>query len=123
MNIKFDQASVSLGTEKFLKLHDCKGTQVQCLKGSLWITQDSDSRDYVLGPGDSLELEHGGDAIVFALMQSELLLREPVRAASPLDRFGNLLLDTLESMGQWIAAHFGPEAVNGRKLRAWYGAL
>lgn len=123
MNIKSNPTQVRLEADRFLKLSDSKGTRVQCESGALWITQDHDATDYVLMPGQSLELEHGGDALVFALMDSQVLLQEPARSASPLDRFGRALLNTLESMGSWIGEHFGPDAINTRKFRHWYGAL
>ncbi len=123
MNRKFDQTEVSLAPEQFVTLHDCKGGKVQCNRGSLWVTQDGDATDYVLGAGQVLELEHDGDAIVFALMQSEVTLKQPVHAVSPLDNFGNMLLGALDTMNNWIGAHFGPRAVDTRKLRNLRGAL
>ena len=123
MNIKFDHAGVRLEADQLLKLQQCKGTRVECRSGALWITQDNDARDYILGPGQTLELEHGGDAVVFALMQSELMLTEPEPSPSPLDNLGVALLGGLEALGNWIAGHFGPEAITRRSLRGWYGAL
>jgi DUF2917 family protein len=123
MNIKFDRAGVRLEADSFLKLQQCKGTRVECRSGSLWITQDRDLTDYVLGPGQTLELEHDGDAIVFALMQSELVLNEPVPQASLVDGLGEKLVNGLDSLGNWIGAHLGPEAFSKRGGRIWRGAF
>lgn len=123
MNIKFDRAGVKLEADNFLRLQRCKGTRVECRAGSLWITQDRDAKDYILGPGQTLELEHDGDAIVFALLQSELMLSEPAPRASTLDVFGQKLLQGLDATGNWIAAQFGPEAISKRGLRIRHGAL
>jgi hypothetical protein len=123
MNRKFDQTEVSLAPDQFVTLHDCKGSRVQCNRGSLWVTQDGDATDYVLGTGQVLELEHGGDAIVFALMQSEVTLKQPAHAPSPLDSFGNMLLALLDGMNTWIGARFGPQAINSRKVRNLRGAM
>src|SRR5271165_1074078 len=122
MNIKSNPTQVTLAADRFLKLGHSRGTRVECQAGALWITQDNDVTDYVLTAGQALELEHDGDALVFALMDSEVLLHEPVRAASPLDRFGRVLLDALDSLGRWIATYLGPQAVDTRKIRHWYGA-
>lgn len=123
MNIKFDHAGVRLDADHFLRLAEGKGTKITCRTGSLWITQDRDARDYILGPGQSLELEHGGDAIVFALMQSELMLSEPAPEPALLDRVGRALLNGLEVLGNWIATHLGPEAIGRRAPRVLRGAL
>jgi hypothetical protein len=123
MNIKFDHAAVRLEADRFLRLQQSKGTRVECRSGSLWVTQDNDTRDYVLGPGQSLELEHGGDAIVFALLQSELMLTEPAPKASFLDTLGRALLNGLDAMNKWIAGHVGPTAIGRRSMRSWHGAL
>ena len=123
MNIKFDRANVHLDADRFLKLEHSRGTQVKCTRGSLWITQDDDTRDYVLGPGQVLELEHGGDALVFALMDSDVMLASPQAEPSPLDRAGKFVVAGFEGLGNWIASQFGPGAINTRKGRGWYGAL
>lgn len=123
MNIKFDHAGVRLEADRFLKLEQSRGIRVTCRSGSLWVTQDRDARDYILGPGETLELEHAGDAIVFALAQSELILSEPAPKPSVLDIFGQKLLDILNDLGNWIAGQFGPGAIGKRGLRGWHGAL
>jgi hypothetical protein len=123
MNIKFDRAGVKLEADRFIKLQEPTGIQVECRSGSLWITQDHDARDYILGPGEALELEHGGDAIIFALLQSELVLNEPAPAATVLDRLGNALVDGLDALNKWIAGHFGPSVVGRRSIRGWHAAI
>ena len=122
MNIKFDRAGMSLDKDSFIRVQGAAGTCVQCRKGSLWITQDKDIEDYVLGPGQALELEHDGDAIIFALMQSELVLREP-KEQHPIEGFGNAIGAIVRTAGQWIAARFGPHAISSRNLRGWYGTM
>jgi hypothetical protein len=121
MNIKFDRAGVNLEADRFLRLQKCKGTKLECRTGSLWITQDMDTRDYILSPGETLELEHGGDAIVFALMQSELVLSEPAPKPALLDGVGRALLNGLDALGNWIAGQFGPDAITKRGLRIGHG--
>jgi len=50
------------------------GQRVECLSGSLWITQDGDRRDIVLGSGDSFEFDRAGNALVSALADSRYLM-------------------------------------------------
>jgi hypothetical protein len=123
MNIKFDRAGVKLEADRFLRLEQCQGTRIECRSGSLWVTQDHDARDYIVGPGEALELEHGGDAIVFALLQSELVLNEPAPAATLLDRLGRAIVDSLDGFNKWIAGHFGPSTAGRRSIRGWHAAI
>jgi hypothetical protein len=123
MNIKFDRAGVRLEADRFLRLQQCQGTRVECRSGSLWITQDRDARDYVLGPGDALELEHTGDAIIFALLQSELVLSEPAPAATLVDKLGKAIVDALDALNKWIAGHVGTSAAGRRAFRGWHAAI
>jgi hypothetical protein len=123
MNIKFDRAGVKLEADRFLKLQQGQGTRIECRSGSLWITQDHDARDYIVGPGEALELEHDGDAIIFALLQSELVLNEPAAAPTILDRLGKAIVDSLDALNKWIAGHFGPGTAGRRTLRGWHAAI
>ncbi len=60
-----------------------RGVLVHCLHGALWVTQDGDPRDIVLGPGEEHRLEHDAVTFVSALEDSRyLLLREPATPAS-----------------------------------------
>lgn len=127
MNIKFDRAGLNLEKDGILRLQGAAGTCLQCRSGALWITQDHDANDYVLGPGDTLELEHGGDAIVFALLQSELVLREPLPQESALARLGHGLVAAARAWGssiaKWVTRRFGPEGITDRRMRGWHGAM
>jgi hypothetical protein len=50
------------------------GQRVECLSGWLWITQDGDRRDIVLGSGDGFEFDRPGNALVSALDDSRYLM-------------------------------------------------
>jgi Protein of unknown function (DUF2917) len=63
-----------------------RGVVVLCLHGTLWLTQDGEPRDMVLGPGEQHRLEHDTVTYVSALEDARyLLLREPVAAAPGAD--------------------------------------
>ena len=51
-----------------------KGRRVELLSGSLWITQDGDLRDVVLGPGEAFAFDRRGDALLSAFADSRYLL-------------------------------------------------
>ena len=50
--------------------------RIECLGGTLWITQDGDRRDIVLQAGDSFTFDRPGDALISALDDSRFLLME-----------------------------------------------
>ena len=39
---------IHLSDNALLKLHDAKGTLVQCHRGTLWITQANDTKDVIV---------------------------------------------------------------------------
>jgi DUF2917 family protein len=49
------------------RIDDAPGTAVSCVSGVVWVTQERDSRDLVLGAGQSVVLDRPGLAVVYAL--------------------------------------------------------
>jgi hypothetical protein len=67
------------GTRRLAKNHirhvrGDKGRRVELVSGSLWITQDGDLRDVVLGPGQAFDFDRRGDALLSAFADSRYLL-------------------------------------------------
>jgi len=68
-----------LGTRALTKgrirrVHAALGKRVECLSGSLWVTQDGDRRDVLLAGGEAFEFDRPGDALVSALADSRYLM-------------------------------------------------
>ena len=78
MNNDLNLDSRTLAKGHIRRIHETRalGHRIECLSGSLWITQDGDSRDIVLAPGDSFSLDRAGDALISALDDSRFLLLE-----------------------------------------------
>jgi len=57
---------ITLPKEGLLALRDACGVQVKCVRGSLWVTQESDGIDHVLFPGQWVTIDHKGLSIVTA---------------------------------------------------------
>jgi len=56
-----------------------RGTLLQCLGGTLWLTQQDDPRDIVLEAGDKAVIERNGTSMVSALSDASfLLLRDAI---------------------------------------------
>ena len=67
MRIELNAGAVKLGPNQTLRLRDSAGNTVCALEGSVWITEENQPRDIVLGPGGCYRLRNAGLAIVNAL--------------------------------------------------------
>jgi hypothetical protein len=69
--------SLRLGAGQELRLHDADGWTVACRGGSVWITQEADSRDVFLGSGGRFTLDRLGLALILARRDSSLTILPP----------------------------------------------
>lgn len=67
MKIELQQGAVRLGPNQTLKVVDGAGSTVCAVEGSVWITEENQSRDIVLERGACYRLRKGGLALVNAL--------------------------------------------------------
>jgi len=58
-----------------------KGQRIECRTGQLWITQDGDSRDVILGSDESFTLDRSGHTLVSALEDASFVLRTDIASA------------------------------------------
>lgn|SRR5574340_1813911 len=72
MNMSIEHVTVDLPRRRTLELCDAAGVRVADLSGSVWITLDGDTRDVVLGPGQSFDIDRGGVALVHATADARL---------------------------------------------------
>ena len=93
MQIDINCSTFTLGVNGMLTLQDGTGAQIICRSGSLWVTQEGEARDWVVGPDDGLTIRRSGRTVVTALESSSLTLippkvsdggelRRPIRAAA-----------------------------------------
>jgi hypothetical protein len=60
-----------------LPIGDAAGTQIDCLQGWIWITEQGCAGDIVLEAGESYEISRSGVAVVQALREAVIALRAP----------------------------------------------
>ena len=65
-----DFSRLALAAGQTMELRDAMGSRVECLSGSLWITQHEDSRDITLKPGQVFTLDRNGKALLHAFEPS-----------------------------------------------------
>ena len=66
MNIELNQNGLCLKTKQVVKVRDGRGHSIVCDSGSVWVTQEGDARDIVLGAGEAFTLDRSGTALVLA---------------------------------------------------------
>ncbi len=64
-----------LAHRRILRLRDRDGDRVECLDGSVWITQDGDPRDIVLDAGEAFTLDRRGTTLVYALANARVVVQ------------------------------------------------
>jgi len=57
-----------------------RGMTVRVARGRVWLTRDRDIKDYILGPGESLEIVSDGQVVVFGLTEAFVQVDKPERA-------------------------------------------
>jgi hypothetical protein len=93
-----DLETISLPARTLHRIEDARGTQVTCVSGVTWVTQEKDPRDLILAAGQSFVLDKGGLAVVFAFKDAVITVGEavqfpalaaPARAATPANARAN----------------------------------
>lgn len=76
----FDTRPLAKG--RIRRVHHPLGQRIECVSGTLWVTQDGDPRDIVLAAGESFAFDRRGDALVSALDDARFLLLETCAPAA-----------------------------------------
>jgi len=61
-----------LGSRQTLPVYSAEGKEIVCISGELWITQEGDTRDIILGPGQTFTVDRPGLTLVHATRDSVL---------------------------------------------------
>jgi hypothetical protein len=68
------QASIGMVRGKPIRVDDGRDIELSVVCGSVWITQEHDTRDICLGPGQSFRIERDGATVIEALHPSLMAL-------------------------------------------------
>ena len=74
MNQDLIKGTCSLAQGQVRHVRADTGRRLECLGGSIWITQDGDLRDIVLRAGEGFDFDRRGDALLSAFADSRYLL-------------------------------------------------
>lgn len=81
MKLELNQDGLCMKRRQILKVRGGVGHTVVCHSGSVWLTQDGDSRDIILGAGEAFTLDRSGPALVQAFERSAISVAPRGRAA------------------------------------------
>jgi len=76
MELIVDAPELELQEGQVVTLFDAKGTRIVARSGSVWVTEEGDRQDHIMGPGDARVVARAGRTIVQALAPSRIGLRE-----------------------------------------------
>ena len=77
MRTLLDIKPIMLARRSVHRIENGKGAEVFCLSGTVWLTQEGDRRDVILGAGQSFLLDRQGVAIAYALKDSSITVGVP----------------------------------------------
>lgn len=100
---------------ELIRLEDAAGTRLRVLRGSVWITQEGDRKDYYLT--GTFTLDRPGLALVHALEPAELGVWQPVPQVSAAAQLARGLALVSGALAGWVARRFEPEAIANQRLR------
>ena len=79
-NHRWTCTTVRLARDGMLGIDDGRGLRLRVAAGTVWLTQQDDSRDVVLRAGESFVIDHPGRTVVQALNPAELRLNPVAQA-------------------------------------------
>ena len=82
MQLQLKKPLIALEPGQVVTLDDAQGTRIVARSGTVWVTEEGDSRDHVVGPGDALIVAHSGRTVVQALKSAWISLTEAMVPAN-----------------------------------------
>lgn len=76
MNQDLFNGTRTLAKGRVRRLHGDPGRRIEVLSGTVWLTQDGDSRDVILESGQAFDFDRHGAALLSAFADSRYLLLE-----------------------------------------------
>lgn len=83
MLAQLDLVPIALKAREVHRIENARGTEVTCIKGVAWITQERDSRDLILAAGHAVVLDRPGLAVVYAFRDALITVGPSLRLPMP----------------------------------------
>ncbi len=116
MERRLDTMETTIPHGRTLRIDDSKGLELRVVTGYVWITQDHDTSDLVLGATDTFRVSRDGRTRVYALKEARLRIACPIEGDIPgltlgggYREFGasvarSVIAEWVQAFRGWIAA-------------------
>ena len=74
MTLKSPSPVLALGAGEVVILDDARGIRIRSEAGTVWVTEEADPKDHIVGPGDTRVVERSGRTIIQALQAAWIAL-------------------------------------------------
>ena len=78
MDAALTNTRLELAKEGLIAVRDAQDARIECLAGTIWVTQEGALKDDVLEAGDSLVVRKPGLTVITALVPAALTVSAPV---------------------------------------------
>lgn len=105
--------TITLEPREVITLPDVRGATLRVTNGTLWLTEERDRNDIVLGPGDSWVVESDGNTVVEAQNSAVFRIVGRQGTALQLPAFPRVSESILSTLSAWLSApprHHAPYA-------------
>jgi len=82
MHLDLAAPILALERGEVLTLDDARGVRIHARLGTLWVTEEGDVKDHIVGPGDVRVVASAGRTVVQALARSWVSIRESLEPAN-----------------------------------------
>ena len=88
MNTKTEMMQTAIAKGRTVRIQDGKGFELTAVTGTLWITYENDTEDYVVSPSETFRVSREGLTLVHAFRDAQLRIAYPAGAGVPSLTFG-----------------------------------
>ena len=81
MELRSKAPVLTLAAGDVVTLDDARGIRIHAQAGTVWVTEEANPRDHVIGPGETLVVSRDGRTVIQALQTAWVALGE-ARAAN-----------------------------------------
>ena len=82
MELTIKSPNLALDAGEVFTVDDAQGLRIVARRGTVWVTEEGDVEDHIVGPGDALIVAHPGRTVVQALQPAWISLGEGAGAAN-----------------------------------------
>lgn len=97
--LRAEASRIDIAARQAVSVQVSVGTRIQCMRGNVWVTQQSDVRDYCFAAGLTFCIDKPGQAVLTSLSgASAVLVRSPGSYAMDGIVPGTIRIDSLEQL-------------------------